>query len=452
MPIEIRIPRLGWSMEEGRFLGWQKKDGDRVQIGDVLYELEGEKAIQEVESVDNGVLRIPPDCPKPDTMLPVGALLGYVTAEGEAAPWESTKVTTSAAAPSTTTSTAKSVSIPPAAGPAVRRMARQMGISIESVIGSGPAGRVMHGDLQRSTATGDRRPVVIRTSEARTVASPRARRVASELGIDWSGLAGSGRDGRIREMDVRQAASNSDRLSDPPRTTAPGHRIPLTSRRKTIARRMLASLDQSAPVTLISRVEATRILSLRTQFKAAGQGHVVPAITDIVAKLAATVLQAHPLLAGRWQDDHIVVPLDDGFHIGIAVDTSEGLVVPVLRNVLNQSLPDLARSSRDLIDRARQGKATAAELDGGVFTITNLGSFGIDDFTPIINLPETAILGLGAIRREAVVVEGDRIEPRDLMTLSLTFDHRVIDGAPAARFLNDLRQAIEGCKLDAPAS
>lgn len=448
MPIEIRIPRLGWSMEEGRFLGWQKKDGDRIAIGDVLYELEGEKAIQEVESVDNGILRIPPDCPKPDTMLPVGALLGYVTAEGEAAPWESVRSSTNSPATSAAAPSRSAIAIPPAASPAVRRMARQLGVSIESVIGSGPAGRVMHGDLARGS-TNPVAPLVARTVGERVVASPRARRVAGELGIDWQGLNGTGRNGRIREADVRSAATGA-RSEGASAFAMPGRRIPLTSRRKTIAKRMLASAVQTAPVTLTSRVDAGRLLAARNHFKASGG--VVPAITDIVAKLSASVLHKHPMLAGRWQDDHILVPFDDGYHIGVAVDTPEGLLVPVLRDVLNATVSEITRSSRDLIERARQGKVTSAELEGSVFTITNLGSFGIDAFTPVINLPETAILGLGAIRREPVFVEGDRIEPRDRMTLSLTFDHRIIDGAPAARFLADLRQAIEECQLGNPAS
>lgn len=449
MPVEIRIPRLGWSMEEGRFLGWQKRDGDRVQIGDVLYELEGEKAIQEVESVDNGILRIPPDCPKPDTLLAVGALLGYITTADEPAPWESMPTAAPTPAPADFSPGAKANAISPAAGPAVRRMARQLGVSIESIIGSGPAGRVMPGDLRTASVpvtTAASRPV----GTARVIASPRARRVAGELGIDWSTLDGSGRHGRVREVDVRSAFTTSPAAQprEGPRAPAPpGRRLPLTMRRRTIARRMVASLQQTASVTITSRVEATQLISLRNQFKASGS--IVPAYTDLIAKLAADVLHQHSLLAGRWMDDHILVPLDDGYHIGIAVDTPEGLVVPVLRDVRNQSLPDLARTSRELIDRARQGKATAAELEGGVFTITNLGSFGIDVFTPLINLPETSILGLGAMRREPVVID-DRVEIRDLLMLSLTFDHRIVDGAPAARFLLDLRQAIEHCDLSVP--
>jgi pyruvate dehydrogenase E2 component (dihydrolipoamide acetyltransferase) len=446
MAIEITIPRLGWSMEEGRFLGWQKQDGDRVAIGDVLYELEGEKAIQEVESVDNGILRIPPDCPKADTMLTVGALLGYITEENEPAPWLSRPAAASEAPVVATASERETKKVPPAAGPAVRRMARQLGVAIESITGSGPAGRVFPGDLQTATS----RPRTPATKSGggeipagRIVATPRARRVAGELEIDWSGLPGSGRDGRIREADVRSAVgmNGSKTAPAPRRPSPPGRRIPITSRRRTIARRMAASQQESAPVTLHTRADATALVQFRNSLKTSADP--VPAFTDIIACLVARVLHKHPLLAGRWDDDAIVVPFDDGFHVGIAVDTEDGLVVPVLRDVLHQTPAALAKTSRELIERARQGKATAAEFDGGVFTVTNLGSFGIDEFTPIINVPETAILGLGAIRRDVVVGKDDRLEPRDLLTLSLTFDHRVVDGAPAARFLADLRSAIE---------
>lgn len=456
MAIEIRIPRLGWSMEEGRFLGWQKQDGDRVSIGDVLYELEGEKAIQEVESVDNGVLRIPPDCPKADTMLTVGALLGYITEADDPAPWLLQPADTKSPE-SASTATAphgdpghdsESGLAAPAASPSVRRMARQLGVTIESITGSGPAGRIFPGDLERAVAaprrapagrSGDASPAVV----GRIVATPRARRIAGELGIEWSTLRGTGRNGRIRETDVRQAshAPTAAPPQRPKRPSRPGRRIPITSRRKTIARRMVASQQETAPVTLHTRADVTALVRYRSAMK--GAIAPVPAFTDIIACLAARALVKHPHLAGCWDEEAIVVPLEDGFHIGVAVDSEEGLVVPVLRDVLHQTPQTLAAASRDLIERARRGQATAAEFDGGVFTITNLGSFGIDEFTPIINAPETAILGLGAIRREPVIGEGDQIEVRELMTLSLTFDHRVVDGAPAARFLADLRAALE---------
>ncbi|MBC7856154.1 MAG: 2-oxo acid dehydrogenase subunit E2, partial [Pirellulaceae bacterium] len=157
-------------------------------------------------------------------------------------------------------------------------------------------------------------------------------------------------------------------------------------------------------------------------------------------KLTAAALQQHPMLAARWEETHLALP--DGIHIGIAVDTEEGLIVPVLRDVPSLSLLELAARSRDMIESVRDNKFTVDDLQGGVFTITNLGSYGIDAFTPIINLPETAILGVGCIRREPAVID-TQIVPRDQVTLSLTFDHRIVDGAPAARFLQAIRLAVE---------
>ena len=170
---------------------------------------------------------------------------------------------------------------------------------------------------------------------------------------------------------------------------------------------------------------------------------LVPAFHDIIAKLVAGCLKQDRRLAGRWDGDTIVLPADNEIHIGLAVDTPEGLIVPVLRNVLNEPLLSLAAESSRIIRKARDGRLSGSDMRDAVFTITNLGSFGIDAFTPVINLPETAILGLGAIRKQAVVVNDDRIEVRSMMTLSLTFDHRAIDGAPAAKFLQSVVAAIE---------
>jgi pyruvate dehydrogenase E2 component (dihydrolipoamide acetyltransferase) len=262
----------------------------------------------------------------------------------------------------------------------------------------------------------------------RRIASPRARRVARELGLDWQTLAGTGSQGRIRERDVRAATSGVDQQAASPA---------LSPRRRTIAQRMLASSQQTAAVTLTTRANATNLVSLRNQFKTQSKatgGGLVPSYTDIVARLVHSALEQHPVMAGQQSGD---------LAIGFAVDTEAGLLVPVLRNVGSQSLLQLAAHSMELIHKARRGTLSMAEMTGGVFTITNLGGYGIDAFTPIINLPETAILGLGAIRREPVVLDDDRISACDQLTLSLTFDHRLVDGAPAARFLQLVVSAIE---------
>jgi pyruvate dehydrogenase E2 component (dihydrolipoamide acetyltransferase) len=205
---------------------------------------------------------------------------------------------------------------------------------------------------------------------------------------------------------------------------------------------MLASSAQTAPVTLTTRIDATNLVNLRNQFKTAPNNSPVPSYQDIVIKLTSLALQQHPILAARSEGDGWILPESpDDYHIGFAVDSDDGLV-PVIKRAGAISLLEIADRSQSLISKARSGALSVAEMQGGVFTITNLGNFGIDAFTPIINLPETAVLGMGRIRREPVVVD-NQIVARDQMTVSLTFDHRIVDGAPAARFLQTLSLAIE---------
>ena len=193
----------------------------------------------------------------------------------------------------------------------------------------------------------------------------------------------------------------------------------------------------------MTQIDATNLVGLRTQFKQAANGSNIPSYSDIIMKLVSLALRQHPLLAARSEGDQWMIPsMSDGLHIGLAVDTEGGLVVPVVRDVGSTGLFELANQTVKLIEKSRAGTLVVSEMQGGVFTISNLGSFGIDAFTPIINLPETAVLGLGRIRREPVVVD-DKIVARDQLTLSLTFDHRIVDGAPAARFLQTVSQAIE---------
>lgn len=426
MAFEIVIPRLGWSMEEGTFVGWLKKDGDNVRRGDALFELEGEKATQEIESVDEGTLRIPASGPKAGTVLKVGAVIGHLVAAGESSPSQAAD-----SPPSASSAHAGEPARAPVAAPSVRRLARELDVDLKNLSGTGPKGRILSEDVQRVKST---------RARAIPIASPRARRVAAELGVDWKQLTGSGALGRIREQDVRFATNL--RASQATAAKVGGKRIALSSRRKVIFQRMTISRQQTVPVTLTTKADATNLVNLREQFKSLGGQTVVPSYQDIVTKLVAEVLKQHPLLAGRWDEDAIVMPDENGLDIGMAVDTDDGLLVPVIRDVGSVKLTELARQSRELVERARANSLGAAELQGSVFTITNLGAFGIDAFTPIINYPESAILGLGAIRREAIVQDSGAIVAQAQLTLNLTFDHRIIDGAPAARFLQTLVSAI----------
>jgi len=384
-------------MEEGTFLGWLKKDGDTVKEGDPLYTLESDKAAQEVESTDSGILSIPASAPQTGDVVKVGSLLGHLLAEGEASPTPGMPVAADEVSESTTIEQAPhalETSIPPSASPA----------------GEFPA-------------------------------SPRARRAAKELNVDLETLEPTGKGGRIRERDVLCAQPQPKNPADSTIPAKEGREVAVTTLRRTIAGRMMDSHKNTAPVTLTTRADATNLVALRSQLKAAGDASLVPAYNDIVAKLTAFALHRHPLLAAKWDNERIILP--DAIHIGIAVDTEHGLMVPVIRDVGSLSLHDVTRRSRDLIEATRSRRLTPADLQGGSFTITNLGSFGIEAFTPIINYPETAVLGLGAIRREMVWLETGGSAVRDQIMLSLTFDHRVVDGAPAARFLQMLRQGIE---------
>jgi pyruvate dehydrogenase E2 component (dihydrolipoamide acetyltransferase) len=450
MAFEITIPRLGWSMEEGTFVRWLKQDGDTISPGDPLFELEGEKAAQDVEAVDAGVLRISPESPKPGAIVAVGTVIGYLTAAGEAVPASRCVVSGSITAQDAQFVSGHSAdsgsmadptvqgAVTPAAPPSVRRMARERGIDLTHVKGSGPAGRIFASDLHLDAPCDGS----LSSAKNAAVASPRARRVAKELGIDWTGLSGSGRNGRVRERDVRASAGSPIENAAPVgklrSVEVRGTEIALTRHRRAVADQMVRSRQTTAPVTITTRIDATNLVSLRQQFKT--DAATAPSYTDIVVKLVSIALADHRMLMAQWSDDQLIVP--EVINIGIAVDTDAGLLVPVIRNVPSLTLVELSNVSTKLIAQARAGLLKLNDIQGGVFTVTNLGAYGIDAFTPIINPPETAILGLGQIRRDPAVVE-NQIIPRDQMTLSLTFDHRIVDGAPAARFLQSVRQALE---------
>jgi len=389
MPIEIIVPRLGWSMEEGTFVEWLKQHGQHVRAGEMLFVLESEKAAQEVESFDSGILHIPPDAPQPGATVAVGQLLAYLLAEGE---------------------------LPPSAGASASTTAPHA---------------IQHDKAPVARAGPITTPP---TLASRVRISPRARRAARGLNVDWTTVRGTGRSGRIRERDVLAAAPRP--IGQP--TSAAGRSVPITAMRRTLAERMLAGVHQAAPVTLTTKADASSLVLLRERL-----AHVLPSrpsYTDLFIKLTADTLQQHPLLTSQWRGETIFIP--DELHIAFAVETDAGLLAPVIRQVPEKSLGQVTAEARELIELARRGRLSAEQFHGAVFTITNLGAFGIDAFTPIINVPQTAILGIGRIVREPAVV-ADQVVPRDMLTLSLTFDHRVLDGAPAARFFDTLRRAVE---------
>jgi len=400
MPLEIVIPRLGWSMEQGTFIGWLKQDGDQVRIGDPLFELEGEKSVQEIESVDAGTLHIPANTPARGSVVDVGAVIGYLLAQGE---------------------------LPPAA----------TGKGERAGVAQPPAIKSVNAPAQPQTPSADS---TSEPSSTNVVASPRARRVAQELGVNWKTLTGQGTSGRVREQDVRAAAALDG-------TGSPAGRQPISPRRRLIAERLSASRQQTVPVTLTTRATVCALVALRDQIKGQGKPAVIPSYQDMIMALAAAALRRHPLIASRWEttsagEDVLVAPGLEPLAVGFAVDTPDGLLVPVVPGVERLTLTDLASRARAAVGRAQAGRLNSADTTRAVFTLTNLGAFGIDAFTPVLHDGQTAILGLGTIRRELAVRADGSFAPEHLMTLSLTFDHRVLDGAPAAKFLNDLATSL----------
>lgn len=381
-------------MEEGTFVEWLKKSGDFVNEGEPLFTLESDKAAQEVESTDSGILELLPNGPKPGAVIKVGSILAYLRAEGE--PTQALDATPKAAS-----------SAPPVVKPQ----------------GAAPVNSAQPVSVDATNATNTRTP-----------ASPRARRTALATGVDLATVTPTGKGGRIRERDVLDASTKKG----PP--SVGWVDVPVTATRRIIAEKLERSVRQTVPVTITGRCDASAMVLFRNQLKA-GEATPLPSFNDIILKIAAGALKAHPNLTGRWAGTCIQLP--DAIHIGFAVDTEDGLVVPVLRDAGSLRLSEISRRSKELIDTARNRRITSQETRDGCFTITSLGSFGVDMFTPVIQHPETAILGVGTITRVAVPLEDGSFVSREQLPLSLTFDHRAIDGAPAARFLQTLRRRLE---------
>ncbi|MBM4067326.1 MAG: 2-oxo acid dehydrogenase subunit E2 [Planctomycetes bacterium] len=425
MSIPITIPRLGWNMEEGTFIEWRKRDGDTIRPGDVLYVLESEKAAEEIETLDGGILGIAADGPRPGDKVKVGQVIAHLLAQGEALP-------IAAARPPALQPTGQdqcpAARVPPAASPSVRLLARQLGVDLAqlAVSSAGPINdaKVRSSDLSSPAGMASRPTSPM--SRQRVAISPRARRVARELGVDWNGLPGSGRNARIRERDIRAAVSQ----------VAAGRIIPHTAVRKAIAARMIAGITQAAPVTLHARAEAGELVRRRRRLKTAtSPGDPVPTYADMLLQIVAVALSSQPLMQAQWRDNGLLVP--ERIDIAFAVDTEHGLFAPVIRNADRLSLCEVARQALALMERASAGKLSGDDMRDATFTITNLGMHGVEEFTPIITPPQCAVLGIGKISRVPAVV-GDAVVPRDQVVLSLAFDHRIVDGAPAARFLDSI--------------
>lgn len=425
MAFEVKLPRLGWDMEEGSLGEWLKKDGDFVNNGEMLFTVEGDKAVQEIESLDSGFLKILPDGPQPGQKVPIGTVLGYLV------PVEELKIFV----------------IP----------------GVSHVNAASPSSKLtIQSELSNSRKPANENRVPVETIAHRKYISPLAKRLAEGLGVEWQAVQGSGLNGRIMAKDVRQAGNQkttardlgipvaSPDFSAPVQKTAPrpgltDNRLPMTQIRKKIAEHMAYSAHTAAPVTLTAEVDATELVKLRNTLKqdVVFSGYPAPSFNDLLVKLSAQALLEYPMVNARIEGDEIVQSAS--IHVAVAVDTERGLIVPVVKNVQNKNLREIVFESTELIGKARNGQISYEDLQGATFTITNLGMFEIDAFTPIIDLPQCAVLGVGRIAPRQMVTDFEKeiVAIRQTMILSLTFDHRLIDGAQAARFLQRVKRFVE---------
>ena len=448
MAVELRMLQMDQTMTKGKIGKWLVQEGDTVTQGQPLLEIETDKVVHEQESPTDGV--IAQLLAEEGANVPVNALLAIIGAPGE----EVARVEADTATeqqqepeqeepvqPVQPKATPSTPTVAPKASPAARQLAEKLAIDLTQVKASGPGGRILESDVQRYIDL--REPVPAPTETTRLKASPLARRLAKEHGVNLSSIIGSGPDGRIVRDDVLQASATAAEtpVIETPVLQQATEVIPMDGIREIIAERMTMSVQTNASVTLHTEVDATAFVELRGMLNDKLQAREVSlTYTDLLVKVVANALREHPRLNATLTDEGI--HLLPEINIGVAVALEDGLVVPVVRNADKERLSEISAQVRSFAERARNNQLTPGELQGGTFTITNLGNLGIDAFTPIINPPESAILGVGRILKKPVVHE-DEIVVRSMLTLSLTFDHRVIDGAPAAQFLQTVSGYIQ---------
>ena len=442
MAVQFRLAAFGHTMETGRVVEWHIAEGSRIEEGQPLVSIETDKTVVEVESPVSGVLlRI---VGQADGEYDVGETLAWIGEEGEEVP------DAPAAPPKTPTVDRPAES---RATPVALRLAQRHGIDAESLPGTGPGGRVTKEDVQRAIDAGGAMPESVAEQSSTSAAdrpsgarvTPVALRVAQRHGIDAGSLPGTGPGGRVTKEDVQRAidagAASPEKPADE-RSASEVEVIPLSGIRRTTAERLGAIWSQAPHVTEGIEVDFSAIQSLRASHEEAWrEAHgVAPTINDFVLKATAEALKSHPRLNAALIDGAVHQYRE--VNLGVAVDIPDGLVVPVIRRAETLGIVEIATQVRALAERARGGKLRVGDYADGTFTVTNLGGLGVDWFTPVLNPPQCAILGVGRVRRVAVFA-GESIVARDIGTLVLTFDHRAIDGAPCARFLGELRGLIK---------
>jgi pyruvate dehydrogenase E2 component (dihydrolipoamide acetyltransferase) len=431
------MPKWGLTMKEGKVTKWFKNEGDEVQKGEALFEVETEKITNEVESTAGGILfQI---VVAEGTTVPVGAILAIIAERGE----EPERIE-GVQMGEVVEMEAPTPGAPPSAKPekpekrvekkfvlatpAARRVAKELGIDLGLVPGTGPGGRVTQGDVTKYHEEGPPPPKI----------TPLAEEMARQAGLDIFTITGTGEGGKITREDVERAIE----LREKEEEARPVRSIPFTGMRKTIADNMYASLQNTAQLTVFTEVDVTEMVRFRDLVREEYKKDETVRISynDIIILATSRALKRFPLMNSTQVGEEILI--HEAVNMGFAVALKEGLIVPVLRNADKKGLLQIAREVRELAVKARQGALTVDEVTGGTFTITNVSMFDVDGFTPILKPPETGILGIGRVKEKPAVYNGE-IVIRSMMFLSLTFDHRVVDGAPANDFLQTAARYLQ---------
>jgi pyruvate dehydrogenase E2 component (dihydrolipoamide acetyltransferase) len=391
MATQVLMPKIGLTMVEGKIVEWKKKEGDWVEKGEILFLFETEKVTIEVEAPDSGVLA--KILVKVEETVPVATVVALLLPKGA----ELVEVPAQKEEPPRPREEARPTEFKPS-----------------------PSGRVR--------------------------ATPLAKKMAKQKGLDWKQIPGSGMGGRIRRADVERAI-----LRQPPSQPAgpagaqrgeKGKLVKITGMRKIIAQKMLASKVETAQIYMSNTIHAAKILECREKALPVVEKRVGVrlTITDVLMKITAAAISLHPVMNTRWTPEGILW-LDD-IHMGMAMALEEGLVVPVIWDIGQKSLAEIAMARAELVEKGRKGKLIPDDMKGSTFTFSSLGMYGIEEFCPIINQPESAILGVGAILDQPVVMNKE-VVVRPLMKVTLSYDHRVIDGARAAEFMKTLKESME---------
>ena len=442
MATELLMPKLGLTMTEGTIDEWKKKEGDAVQKGEILYSVATDKLTNDVESDADGVL-LKILVAEGET-VPCKTLVGWIGAPGEAVPDGAAPVAPAAEAPAAAAPASGSVAAVVSAAPArpagayvpatpyAKKLAKEKGFDLAQVPATGYKGVIVAKDVLAFT------PAAAAAAAPAVKASPLAAKVAADLGIDLSAVNAHG---RVLAQDILAYLESTREKAEPAAADAREETKPMSGMRKAIARNMLASVQTSPTVTFNLGIDMSEMKRYREQLKAK---EIKVSYTDLLVKFVSKALTEFPLLNCSVEDNKIIYK--HYINMGVAVALDNGLVVPNIVDADKKSLTEISAEVKEMAKQAREGKLPPEKLRGGTFTITNLGMYGIESFTPIINQPEVAILGVNTMEDKVVVRNGEMVI-RPIMNLSLTADHRVVDGSVAAQFLQRVKSLMENPAL-----